>query len=204
MRYLALLVMTVGAPAVAQAVAPQDSTTTANNAESAAGPEIDPVTGAIKQTPAGAVRFLDTLAQQGSLFVQYHYNDWPAYMLQYRVDRVSAGAECSTVFVGKPYAVALPGWPTYMAGTANFAYGMKEFSERYKHNPLPWTVDWSKVTSVTLGGLAAQQSNDEQTVLVNGPVFVPLRLTDRALAKRLQYAMTFLKEACDKTADTGF
>lgn len=201
MRYLALLVMAVGVPAAAQAVVQQNSTT---NTDSAAGPEIDPVTGAIKQTPAGAIRFLDTLAQQGSLFVHYHYNIWPAYMLQYRVDRVSASSECSTVFSGKPYAVALPGWPTYMAGTANFAYGMKEFSERYKHNPLPWTVDWSKVTSVTLGGLAAQQANDEQTVLVNGPVFVPLRLPDQALAKRLQYAMTFLKEACDKTSDTGF
>jgi hypothetical protein len=173
-------------------------------AAGASTPEVDPETGAVKQTPAGAIRFLDTLAQQGSLLVQYHYNTWPAYMLQYKVDRVTAPTECSAVFSGKPYGVALAGWPTYMAGTANFAYGMKEFAERYKHNPLPWTIDMSKVTSVTLAGLTAQHSNDQQTILVNGPFFVPLRLPDQALAKRVQYAITFLKEACDKTAETGF
>jgi hypothetical protein len=208
MRHLAFLMLAMAAPAVAQtesSAAPADPVAQpAEPAQTTAQPEVDPATGAVKQTPAGAVRFLDTLAQQGSLLVQYHYNTWPAYMLQYKVDRVTASAECSTVFSGRPHGVALAGWPTYMAGTANFAYGMKEFSERYKHNPLPWTIDWSKATSVTLAGLTAQHANDQQTVLVNGPFFVPLRLPDQALAKRVQYAMTFLKEACDKTADTGF
>lgn len=159
----------------------------------------------VRQTPEGAMRFLDTVAQQGSMFLSYHYASWPLFLLQYKIERIEPVGDCAILMSGKPHAVQLQGWPLYRAGSDQFDYGMKEFSERYQHKPMPVTIDFSKVTSITLTGSTAKSVNDQKTVLVKaGTAMGPIRLTDEALAKRVQYAMTFLKEACDKTVDTGF
>ena len=54
-------------------------------------------------------------------------------------------------------------------------------------------VDWSKVPAIRIYG--------NEVTLVG---LAKLKLPTPELATRLQYAMEFLRNACDKTADTGF
>lgn len=74
----------------------------------------------------------------------------------------------------------------------------------YRYEPFPWIVDWSRVSEISLGGLSAKHPNDQQTIILAGTRTIALRLPNAALAKRVHYAMQFLKERCDPTAETGF
>ncbi len=169
-------------------------------------PEIDPETGAIKQTPAGAIRFLDTLAQQGALTILHLWNAGQGTEIYSKLEHVRRKSDCQAMLFGKLDRISSETGQSYQAGTPEFAYVIKQVSSRSLFGSPPYAIDWSKVLSVSYGGLSARSSNDEQTVLVNGPqgVELALRLPDRALAKRAHYAITFLREACDRTAETGF
>lgn len=166
--------------------------------------ELDPESGSVKQTPAGAIRFLDTLAQQGSLTLLHHYQAWPSFTFTSRLEGVRRGSDCQALLSGRPEQISLPRGGTYSAGTPEFDSALRQIAGIYRHQPLPWVVDWSRVSSVTFGGYSAKHGYDQQTVLVTGARPIELRLPDQALAKRVHYAITFLKEACDRTANTGF
>ncbi len=166
--------------------------------------EIDPETGAVKQTPAGAIRFLDTLAQQGSLTILHHYQAWPSFTLSSKLQRVRRGNDCQAQFLGRPEFISLSNSGSFPAGTPEFESALRQISGMYRHEPLPWIVDWSRISEVSFGGLSAKHPNDQQTVVLSGTRAIALRLPNQALAKRVHYAVLFLKERCDPTADTGF
>lgn len=166
--------------------------------------EIDPETGAVRQTPAGAIRFLDTLAQQGSLTLLHHFQAWPAFTFTSKLDGVRRGSDCQALFSGRPEQISPARGGTYPAGTPEFDSALRQVAGMYRHQPLPWVIDWSRVSAVSFGGYSAKHGNDQQTVVVTGTRPIELRLPDQALAKRVHYAITFLKESCDRTADTGF
>lgn len=166
--------------------------------------EIDPETGAVKQTAAGAIRFLDTLAQQGSLTVLHHYQAWPSFTFSSKLQRVRRGNDCRAQFLGRPEFISLANGGSYPAGTPEFESALRQISGMYRYEPFPWIVDWSRVSDVSFGGLSAKHPNDQQTVSLAGARPIALRLPSEALAKRVHYAMQFLKERCDPTAETGF
>lgn len=169
-------------------------------------PEIDPETGAVKQTPAGAIRFLDTLAQQGALTILHLWNLGQGTEVYSKIEQVRRKSDCQAVLFGRPDRISSETGKSYQAGTPEFAHVIKQVSKDSLFGFPPYAADWSKVLSVSYGGLSTSAPNDEQTVLVNGPsgMELALRLPDRALAKRAHYAITFLREACDRTAETGF
>jgi hypothetical protein len=68
-------------------------------------------------------------------------------------------------------------------------------------------VDWSSVSAVEIVSAKAYGALDEQkrvVVVRSQPQAISLMAADVTLAKRLAYAMEFLRAACDISAETGF
>lgn len=161
-----------------------------------------------QQTVEGAQRFLSVLAANKQLIFEAHYYAWPTVGLEYRLDGAIAG-DCKTQFTGQPAAFSrrssVGTWTS--AGAAGWNPATFE-TVRANNNlsRLPITVDWSRVTSVSVvARVASTDDGSRGNVLINwAGGFLTLNASDNALAKRIEYAANFLKAACDKTAETGF
>jgi hypothetical protein len=157
------------------------------------------------QTPEGAQRFLSILAEQGALKIYYHYLLWPQFHLSYQVTSASSGGECVTRLEGVPDSIQFKGGLSSMVPSAGFDSDFRIFTRFYTHAPPPSAIDWSNVRSITITGPAAGATNDGLTLWITGGAGgSALYIGDAALTKRVHYALTFLKEHCDKTAETGF
>lgn len=159
-----------------------------------------------KQTPEGAQRLLSILAEQGSLQLFYHYQHWPRFTLIYRATAATSESVCLTRLDARPESIGIPLKATVTGPSAEFNSALRSLAPAYTHVPPPAAINWAKVTSVTIGGWAATvDRSDELTVWIAEPDGgTALRVADGAMVKRVHYAATFLKEHCDKTAETGF
>lgn len=157
------------------------------------------------QTPEGAQRFVSILAEKGSLKVFYHYLLWPRFNLIYRVTSAASAGQCVTRLEGVPSSMQLKGRPFFTAPSPAFENDFKAFLKSYTHTPLPIAIDWSQVTSISITGHTVGSANDGSTLWIVGSAGgTALYVGDAALTKRVHYALTFLKEHCDKTGETGF
>jgi len=162
-----------------------------------------------EQTVEGAQQFLAALAGRGQLVHNAHYFAYPAVALVYRVTSLEPD-QCRMKISGHPYAyVAQPNNndPWVKSGDKNWSSSRFE-NLRVRHDlpPLPAEVDWSRVTKILLTmGAEKSESGSYQTVLIQwSGGFLTLDTPDLNLARRIEYAANFLKEACDPTAATGF
>ena len=159
-----------------------------------------------QQTAEGAHRFLALITEQQNIFAYPTRNSWPAFGAKYHVTMAQDGP-CATRVDGKVAAYTFgQGW--VLAGTPQFnAKRLAALHAQHRVAPPPYTIDWSRVASVAIvnGVVPDAQDNPGQVVLTDGANgFVQLFFADQTTAKRVRYAMEFLKLSCDKTAETGF
>ncbi len=168
------------------------------------------------QTPEGAQRFLATLIDQYDVFAVTTYSV-PNVHLVYRLTGAGAGADGACRMTLTPDVRAYfrnPG----TAGQLEVREDRPGWDEAEYRRMLeiagvpepPFVIDWSRITGsriVTTSAPEKAKSDDRaRRVAIEQNARVPfvLIVPDEGLAKRLDYAIKFLKEHCDKTADTGF
>jgi len=157
-----------------------------------------------EQTPEGAVRFLRVLAENGSLLVDAEYLGVfsPAV-------RLTPETGESRRQWGPARRIALfeetgPCTSRYTLETppSTFKPGDREYySMSLTPEPMPpVTLDLSQVTTVR-----ASTGEEETLIFLEGaePGF-RFSVADDNLRPRVTYALEFLRQRCDRTADTGF
>jgi hypothetical protein len=159
----------------------------------------------VQQTPEGAHRFLALISENQKVILNYSRFRFPEFTAEYRIQFVRA-SECQTSIEGQPTGYAFDrNWQ--QPDSYNFQARITAYMQRYNLPTPPLHVDWSKVGSVEIAnGLIADNSELYGRVILirqSGGLIQTL-YEDQATAKRVQYAMQFLKEACDQTAETGF
>ena len=153
------------------------------------------------QTVDGARRFLNLLAEDGHLEMQsWNKSGW---MVSYKATSVDF-AQCQSTFMGTPY-----GYPD-QAG--NFIYpNSTAWSEPAFYAVVagreiptaPYTLEWSKIAAIST--YKPGQYDTERAVAISGSdKHLYLKLPTPELAKRVRYAVEFIKASCDRTAETGF
>jgi hypothetical protein len=159
-----------------------------------------------KQTPEGAQRFLTLIAEQQPVFVYPTRQTWPAFGAAYRAAMAGNGT-CETRVHGK-LATYFNGKTWIPADSTQFNQGrLTALHTQYRVPAPPYTIDWSRVSSVQIvDGVAVNEvGTPGRVVLTSGASgSVQLLFEDPVTAKRVRYAMEFLKTHCDKTAETGF
>lgn len=169
----------------------------------------------IAQTPEGAQLFLATLVRQYEIGVVTTYS-WPSAHLAYSLTSADEDGRCRTRFEGGP-AAYVDGIGTDRPNQVS-RDSPRWSEERYRRylasgrtaEP-PFEIDWTRVLPVELVDNSApgKLGSDQRLrrVLVSegsrrhSLVFL---FPDEAIARRAQYAMQFLTEACDQSAETGF
>jgi hypothetical protein len=168
----------------------------------------------IQQTPEGAQRFLSTVIKQYEIVAVTTYNK-PKAHLAYRLTNAHSMGVCVTKFD--------TGWRIYAdyldrQDPIERESGQQGWSEAQYQRYIrlagtqepPFTIDWSRVNLLKIVTTTAPNKNissdgrNRRVAILEGTNVLVLILPDEDLAKRVQYAMQFLKEACDKTAETGF
>jgi hypothetical protein len=159
----------------------------------------------VEQTPENAQKFLSLIGESRDVKINFSRHRWPDFSAEYRVQFSRAG-ECATQVDGKPFAYFDGAWR--YEGTSNFDARFKSLMQRHTLAGPPWTIDWTKVGSITIvDGLIPDSALHPGQVIVvryGGKAFVQFVISDQATAKRVHYAMEFLRVACDRTAETGF
>jgi hypothetical protein len=173
-----------------------------------------------KQTVEGAHRFLKTVAEQHGLAFEFYNPTSDLYGNHVRWTGQHAntaapvggtkgfpamqamdvvGAKCASTLVGK-------GWPSGTServlddikGPRNDNLRLSRhihFNVHLDEPPKDLTVNWSRVP-----GINREKHSARITLVKVGRVTAPTV----ELATRVQYAMEFLRNACDPTASTGF
>lgn len=169
----------------------------------------------IEQTPEGAQLFLSTLVRQYEMGVVTTYSS-PSAHLVYLLTSADQDGVCRTRFDGDAQ-VYVEGTGTERPVAVN--KGSPQWSEEKYRRFLsmsrtaepPFVIDWSRVLPLELVDSSAPgklgSDKEMRRVLVSqGSRSRPLvfLFPDEAIARRAQYAMQFLKEHCDQSAETGF
>lgn len=225
MRRLALLAMAflaAGPFATARERSDAQAASSAGDSEASTATALseNPDKDAGRQTPENAHRFLSLIAEQSEIKTDPGLPRMDAVAYRVRFSQVDA---CATRIEGEAYAYMRNGvWvgrgvrPTggggngLIAGLIAGAVQPPRFDPRQVERVLqandlvgpPWVIEWNRVSSVQLRS-AETWPNRVISVAGSGGERM-LFLQDEATAKRVQYAMQFLKEYCDRTAETGF
>jgi hypothetical protein len=158
----------------------------------------------VEQTTENAQRFLTLIGESRDIRYNLSRTGWPNWSAEYKA-QFARMSECETQVNGTPFAFYDGSW-RYRDST-NFDTRFAAQIARYKPIVPPFKIPWAKVSSVTIvGGLTADSSDyPGQVVLITTKnATVQFWISDTATAKRVQYAMEFLRVACDETAETGF
>jgi hypothetical protein len=164
----------------------------------------------VQQTPEGAHRFLSLVPQQVRVTALPHRFVYPAAGIQYVIGSIRDDGPCASVIEGRADAYATRGYWTYDSHRGFDARIPPRLAQQYNMRVPPYRIEWGSVSSITLGDYAVANPTGisdaiGQIMLIqSGSTHVQLRIFDAAMAKRVQYAMQFLKESCDATAETGF
>ena len=160
------------------------------------------------QTAENAHRFLSLIGQQHPIML-YPARYRADFRLEYGNVEFATNAVCTTTVAAglRAYTPAGRPWIFWNAPNFNQRRLEQELATR-QISPPPYEIDWSKVASVTLndtlieGGAADVPQRGILIVMQSG--FIQLAFQDAATARRVHYAMEFLKAHCDRTAETGF
>jgi hypothetical protein len=164
----------------------------------------------VQQTPEGAHRFLGLVPQQVRVTALPHRFVYPAAGIQYAIGSIREDGPCASIIEGKADAYAVRGYWTYDSNRGFDARVPPRLAQQYNMLVPPYRIDWGSVSSIMLGDYAVANPTGTsdavgQIMLIHaGGTMVQLRIFDAVMAKRVQYAMQFLKESCDATAETGF
>ena len=168
----------------------------------------------IQQTPQGAQRFLSTLVNQYNIVAVTTYNRSKVHLAYRLADAQSMGV-CVTRFNSRSrvYVDSLDRQDPIERESGQQGWSEAQY-RRYVQiagtKEPPFNVDWSRVTLLKIVTTTAPNKNvpsdgrNRRVAIQEGADVLVLILPDEDLAKRVQYAMQFLKEACDHTAETGF
>lgn len=175
-----------------------------------------PANGQSAQTAPNAQAFIASIAKQYTVQILpgYGYSTDTIYVSFFLRD-ASSEDECRT---------KLSGDISYFSGKdllGHFSGGASETAEslsrltaaldRYRIIGLPYQLDWSRVVSVEQSnqykdpkfGFGRLVDKSAVRILVNGKDFT-LLFPSEQLAARATFAFEFLRQHCDKTAQTGF
>lgn len=154
----------------------------------------------VTQTPEGAQRFLALMAKTVVLQVEEPHRQNGQAFIHFHITKIAQGADvCTSRFDADP---------NHFAGSQIPANG-RDFERfpalvaRHGFSAPPFNIDWSKVQLSEL----TDPQNGNTHLVISSPdrtLYMLALTTDVGPHKRIKYAMQFLKEACDKTADTGF
>lgn len=172
-----------------------------------------------KQTVEGAHRFLRTVAEQHGMEFELFFPEHAAYANRARYVRKSflndatdagyvdfppikmkemSGAKCDSTLQGKDLPVSSR--ESELQGAVlrlrDYPTAKQFYNVKLDTPPTTLTVNWSRVPGIERNDKASTQI----TLVKVGRVTVPTV----ELAARVQYAMEFLRNACDPTAATGF
>lgn len=177
------------------------ATSAASAQDSATSADAGAAAPATTQTVEGARRFLNLLAEDGHLEMQsWNKTGW---MVSYKATSVDF-SQCRSTFTGTPY-----GYPD-QAGNMIFpnstAWSEPAFYAAVAGREIPtapYTLEWSKIAAVST--YKPTQYDSERAVAISGSDrHFYLKLPTPDLAKRVRYAVEFIKASCDRTAETGF
>lgn len=155
-----------------------------------------------EQTPENAQKFLAQIGGLGQLVYASH-------TARFGYDQGAYSDESGTHYFPKP---AFPATEVVASSpcSTQFKYTDTHFSSSQgasTQRAMGGYINWSRVASVTVSGaeveVVSPTSPDVASLL--GPSFYErFTLPNEALAKRVGYAMEFLRLSCDQTEGTGF
>jgi hypothetical protein len=172
-----------------------------------------------KQTVEGAHKFLGIVLSNNKVFVKfetepgsYNMGRWSGeyYPHQYRTVKISNEPYYMDAFEASRYAgekcASTYSWIYETGLEQRTNYGLLSRPETREklwaehksdlHEKTELRIDWSGVAGVK----PAREGGSEINVIGFGQIILPTP----ELATRVQYAMEFLRNACDPTAATGF
>lgn len=168
-----------------------------------------------EQTPEGAQSFLGILAGQGNLSMSRRqdniaavygwYKDWDLMSWRWDLDNGDFRFYTSDV---PPLRVTAVGSTDRCVSRVTFNL-VSYSSDRRSSSPPPaeplgstnLDVNWSKVANIYRSGQSIEIRGGYLRILLGD---IRFNFPDENLAKRAEYAMEFLRLACDPTKQTGF
>lgn len=163
-----------------------------------------------QQTVEGAHRFLALFSDQQLIKLNPVRGVWPRFGVEYKAS-FTKKSDCETTVGGALRAYYTPNQGWVMVGTPQFEQRRFESLGTRNGVPLPYlpvTIDWSRVSSVSIVDSIIDDGTSPfpgMVVSLQTPTWqARFTMPDAPSAQRLEYAMEFLKAACDQTAETGF